>query len=141
MKVMEDIKEKALKIMEKNDVGVMATISGNKPMARYMSFYSKGFTLYTITDKRTEKVEDLEKNSNVFVLLGYEEGIFDKDYVEVEGEVSMVKNQEIIEKSWNDYMDDQYASKEDPNILVLEIKPTKINVKSKKGKEVEEIIL
>ena len=85
---MEDIKEKALKIMEKNDVGVMATISGNKPMARYMSFYSKGFTLYTITDKRTEKVEDLEKNSNVFVLLGYEEGIFDKDYVEVEGEVS-----------------------------------------------------
>ncbi|GEL68181.1 pyridoxamine 5'-phosphate oxidase family protein [Marinilactibacillus psychrotolerans] len=138
---MEDIKEKALKIMEKNDVGVMATISGNKPMARYMSFYSKGFTLYTITDKRTEKVEDLEKNSNVFVLLGYEEGIFDKDYVEVEGEVSMVKNQEIIEKSWNDYMDDQYASKEDPNILVLEIKPTKINVKSKKGKEVEEIIL
>ncbi|MFJ1627426.1 pyridoxamine 5'-phosphate oxidase family protein [Marinilactibacillus psychrotolerans] len=120
---------------------VMATISGNKPMARYMSFYSKGFTLYTITDKRTEKVEDLEKNSNVFVLLGYEEGIFDKDYVEVEGEVSMVKNQEIIEKSWNDYMDDQYASKEDPNILVLEIKPTKINVKSKKGKEVEEIIL
>lgn len=141
MKVMEDIKEKALKIMEKNDVGVMATISGNKPMARYMSFYSKGFMLYTITDKRTEKVEDLEKNSNVFVLLGYEEGIFDKDYVEVEGEVSMVKNQEIIEKSWNDYMDDQYASKEDPNILVLEIKPTKINVKSKKGKEVEEIIL
>lgn len=141
MKVMEDIKEKALKIMEKNDVGVMATISGNKPMARYMSFYSKGFTLYTITDKRTEKVEDLEKNSNVFVLLGYEEGIFDKDYVEVEGEVSMVKNQEIIEKSWNDYMDDQYASKEDPNILVLEIKPTKVNVKSKKGKEVEEIIL
>lgn len=141
MKVMEDIKEKALKIMEKNDVGVMATISGNKPMARYMSFYSKGFTLYTITDKRTEKVEDLEKNSNVFVLLGYEEGIFDKDYVEVEGEVSMVKNQEIIEKSWNDYMDDQYASKEDPNILVLEIKPTKINVKSKKGKEVVEIIL
>ncbi|MFL2124884.1 pyridoxamine 5'-phosphate oxidase family protein [Marinilactibacillus psychrotolerans] len=138
---MEDIKEKALKIMEKNDVGVMATISGNKPMARYMSFYSKGFTLYTITDKRTEKVEDLEKNSNVFVLLGYKEGIFDKDYVEVEGEVSMVKNQEIIEKSWNDYMDDQYASKEDPNILVLEIKPTKINVKSKKGKEVEEIIL
>lgn len=138
---MEDIKEKALKIMEKNDVGVMATISGNKPMARYMSFYSKGFTLYTITDKRTEKVEDLEKNSNVFVLLGYEEGIFDKDYVEVEGEVSMVKNQEIIEKSWNDYMDDQYASKEDPNILVLEIKPTKINVKSKKGKEVVEIIL
>ena len=61
--------------------------------------------------------------------------------MEVEGEVSMVKNQEIIEKSWNDYMDDQYASKEDPNILVLEIKPTKVNVKSKKGKEVEEIIL
>ncbi|API88803.1 general stress protein [Marinilactibacillus sp. 15R] len=138
---MVDIKEKALKIMDKNDVGVMATISENKPMARYMSFYSEEFTLYTITDKRTEKVEDLEVNPNVFVLLGYEEGIIDKDYVEVEGQVSMVKNQEIIDKSWNDYMDKQYSSKEDPNILVLEIKPTRINVKNKKGNEVEEVRL
>ncbi|SFK12266.1 General stress protein 26 [Marinilactibacillus piezotolerans] len=119
----------------------MATISENKPMARYMSFYSEEFTLYTITDKRTEKVEDLEVNPNVFVLLGYEEGIIDKDYVEVEGQVSMVKNQEIIDKSWNDYMDKQYSSKEDPNILVLEIKPTRINVKNKKGNEVEEVRL
>lgn len=141
MKILVDIKEKALKIMDKNDVGVMATISENKPMARYMSFYSEEFTLYTITDKRTEKVEDLEVNPNVFVLLGYEEGIIDKDYVEVEGQVSMVKNQEIIDKSWNDYMDKQYSSKEDPNILVLEIKPTRINVKNKKGNEVEEVRL
>lgn len=141
MKILVDIKEKALKIMDKNDVGVMATISENKPMARYMSFYSEEFTLYTIMDKRTEKVEDLEVNPNVFVLLGYEEGIIDKDYVEVEGQVSMVKNQEIIDKSWNDYMDKQYSSKEDPNILVLEIKPTRINVKNKKGNEVEEVRL
>lgn len=138
---MTDIKEKAMKIMDKNDVGVMATISGNKPVARYMSFYSEEFTLYTITDKRTEKVEDLESNPNVFVLLGYEEGMFDKDYVEVEGTVSMVKNQEIIDKAWNDYMDDQYSSKEDPNILVLEIKPNAINVKNKKGNQVEEVTL
>lgn len=138
---MADIKEKALKIMDKNDVGVMATISNNKPVARYMSFYSEEFTLYTITDKRTEKVEDLESNPNVFVLLGYEEGVFDKDYVELEGTVALVKNQEIINKSWNDYMDDQYSSKEDPNILVLEIKPNTINVKNKKGNQVEEITL
>ncbi|WP_208560808.1 pyridoxamine 5'-phosphate oxidase family protein [Marinilactibacillus kalidii] len=136
---MADSKEKALKIMDKNDIGIMATVSDNKPVARYMSFHSEDLTLYTVTDKRTEKVEDIEKNPNVFVLLGHEEGIFNKDYVEIEGVVSTTENQAIIEKSWNDYMDDQYESKEDPNILVLKIEPKKVTVKNKKGNESEEV--
>ncbi|PRY82962.1 pyridoxamine 5'-phosphate oxidase family protein [Alkalibacterium olivapovliticus] len=105
---MADAKEKALKIMDKNDVGVLATISDNKPVARYMSFYSEDFVLYTVTDKRTEKVEDIEKNSNAFVLLGYEEGIFDKDYVEIQATVSTTQDPELIDRAW--YYHDQYGS-------------------------------
>lgn len=130
---MKNAKEKALKILDKNDVGVLATISDDKPTARYMSFYSEEFVLYTVTDKRTEKVEDIEKNPNAFVLLGYEEGIFDKDYVEIEATVSESQDPELINRAWNDYMDESYTGKDDPNILVLKLNPDKVTLKEKKN--------
>lgn len=132
---MTTAKEKALKILSKNDIGVLATVSGNKPVARYMSFYSEEFVLYTITDKRTEKVEDIEQNPYAFILLGYEEGLLDKDYVEIEATVSTSYNAELIDHAWNDYMDNQYSGKDDPNILVLRMSPMKVTLKEKKGGE------
>lgn len=138
---MKDAKEKALKIMDKNDVGVLATISDNKPTARYMTFYSEEFVLYTVTDKRTEKVEDIEKNANAFVLLGYEEGILDKDYVEIEATVSTTQNPELIDRAWNDYMEESYTGKDDPNILVLKLTPNKVTLKEKKDNKSTPVVL
>lgn len=132
---MTDVKDKALKIMSKNDVGVLATVSGKKPIARYMSFYSEEFVLYTVTDKRTEKVEDIEENAHAFILLGYEDGILDKDYVEIEATVSTTQDPELIDRAWNDYMDDQYSGKDDPNILVLKLSPVSVTMKEKKGEK------
>lgn len=132
---MSDVKDKALKIMSKNDVGVLATVSANKPVARYMSFYSEDFVLYTITDRRTEKVEDIEENPNAFVLLGYADGVINKDFVEIEATVSITENQELIDRAWNDYMDDQYSGKDDPNILVLRLTPKNVTLKEKNGEK------
>jgi general stress protein 26 len=129
---MTEAKEKALKILDKNEVGVLATVSGNKPVARYMDFKSDDFVLYTVTDKRTEKVEDIEANNHAFVLIGYEEGVFDKDYLEIEATVSLTQDQDLIDQAWNDYMDDTYKGKDDPNILVLKLTPQKVTLKLKK---------
>ena len=129
---MTEAKEKALKILDKNEVGVLATVSGNKPVARYMDFKSDDFVLYTVTDKRTEKVEDIEANNHAFVLIGYEEGVFDKNYLEIEATVSMTQDPDLIDRAWNDYMDDTYKGKDDPNILVLKLTPQKVTLKLKK---------
>ncbi|SDK04230.1 pyridoxamine 5'-phosphate oxidase family protein [Alkalibacterium thalassium] len=132
---MTEAKEKALKILDKNEVGVLATVSGNKPVARYMDFKSDDFVLYTVTDKRTEKVEDIEANNHAFVLIGYEEGVFDKNYLEIEATVSMTQDPDLIDRAWNDYMDDTYKGKDDPNILVLKLTPQKVTLKLKKDDE------
>lgn len=129
---MTEAKEKALKILDKNEVGVLATVSGNKPVARYMDFKSDDFVLYTVTDKRAEKVEHIEANNHAFVLIGYEEGVFDKDYLEIEATVSLTQDQDLIDRAWNDYMDDTYKGKDDPNILVLKLTPQKVTLKLKK---------
>ena len=51
---MADIRETALDVIEKDNIGVMSTVTpDNKPQARYMTFYNERFILYTLTDKRT----------------------------------------------------------------------------------------
>ena len=86
----EDFTKELQKILDDNNIGTMATVRDNKPMSRYMYFYNEGLTLYTYTRKGTYKVEDLEKNPNTHILLGYEEreGLGER-YVEIEGKASL----------------------------------------------------
>lgn len=43
---MTDIRETALDVIEKDNIGVMSTVTpDNKPQARYMTFYNEGFIL------------------------------------------------------------------------------------------------
>ena len=138
---MADARDKALKVIEKDNIGVMATVSDNKPVARYMTFYNEGFILYTITDKRTSKVEDIEANPNAFVLLGYEEGLLNKNFVEIEAKVSMTDNQSLIAHLWSSYMNTIFDGKDDPNILILKLTPEKVSLRGTKNTEVESIDL
>lgn len=140
-KTMADARDKALKIIEKNEIGVMATVSDNKPAARYMTFYNEGFILYALTDKRTSKVEDIEANPHAFILLGYEEGMLNKNYVEIEADVSLTDNQDLIDHLWSSSMNLIFDGKDDPNILILKITPEKVSLKGTKNTEVESVDL
>ncbi|SFH63967.1 pyridoxamine 5'-phosphate oxidase family protein [Pisciglobus halotolerans] len=138
---MADAREEALKVIEKNNIGVLSTISGDKPVSRYMTFFNEGFMLYTLTDKRTEKVEDIEQNPNTFILLGYEEGLLNKNFVEIEGKVSTTEDQSLIDHLWSSYMNLIFDGKDDPNILILEIKPEKVSLRGTKNNEVTAVDL
>ena len=132
---MADEREKALKIISKNKIGVLSTVAGNKPKSYYMTFFNEGFILYTLTDKRTGKVEEIKENPNAFVLLGYEEGLLNKDYVEIEGELTLTEDQSLIEHLWSPYMNLIFDSKEDPNIIVLQLKPETVRLRGTKNDE------
>lgn len=42
---MADIRETALDVIEKDNIGVMSTVTpDNKPQARYMTFYNEGLS-------------------------------------------------------------------------------------------------
>lgn len=138
---MADARAKALKVFEDNKVGVLATVSNGKPHARYMTFFSEGFTLYTLTDRRTHKVDEVEENPDVFVLLGYEEGILNKQYVEIEAKSSTTDDQSLIDHLWSPYMNVIFDGKEDPNILILKIQPEKVHLRNTKDDEVIDLDL
>ena len=138
---MVDEREKALKIISKNKIGVLSTVAGNKPKSYYMTFFNEGFILYTLTDKRTGKVEEIKENPNAFVLLGYEEGLLNKDYVEIEGELTLTEDQSLIEHLWSPYMNLIFDSKEDSNIIVLQLKPETVRLRGTKNDELISINL
>lgn len=102
-----------------------------------MIFYNEGFILYTLTDKRTAKVDEIEANPHAHVLLGYEEGLFNKNFVEIETEVSITEDDSLIEHLWMAPMNAVFESKDDPNIMVLRLTPKKflcVELKTRKLK-------
>ena len=139
---MASIRDTALEVIEKDNIGVMATVtSDNKPDARYMTFYNEGFVLFTLTDRKTSKVDEIEANPHAYVILGYEEGLFNKNFVEIEAEVSVTEDKELIEKLWNPAMNAIFDGKDDPDILILKLVPNNVLVRGTKNSEVESVDL
>jgi general stress protein 26 len=119
-------------ILDSSSVGTMATVQNNKPHTRYMTFSREGLTLYTATDKDTHKVDEISKNPYTHILLGYEgEGVGD-EYVEYEGKVHISDSEDLRKKLWNPHMEKWFDGPNDPNYIVLEIKPEQISLMNKK---------
>lgn len=131
----EDVKKAALKILEESYVGTLATIKGNKPHSRYMTFFNDGFTLYTATSKNTQKVDELEANPHAHILLGYDgEGVGDT-FLEIEGSMSLNDDREMINKVWNEHLEGWFEGPDDPSLIILAIKPDRVRLMNKKGQE------
>lgn len=94
-----------------------------------------------MTDRRTSKVEDIEANPHAHVLLGYEEGLFNKNFVEIEAEVSLSEDDSLIEHLWSAPMNAVFEDKDDPNILILKMTPKNVSIRGTKNQEVESIDL
>lgn len=136
-----ELKQSALKILEESRIGVLATVQDNKPHSRYMTFFNDEFTLYTPTSKKTQKVDELEDNPHVHILLGYEgEGVGDA-FLEIEGKMGVHDEQGMIDKVWNDRLKGWFTGPDDPNLVILAIKPDRVRLINKKGEEPQTIEL
>jgi general stress protein 26 len=131
----KDVKEKIAKVLENNKIGTLATIEGNKPNSRYMTFFNDDLTLYTPTSKETHKTEEIEKNSNVHILLGYDGKGFGDSYVEIEGTAEIYEDQKMKNELWEDEFEHWFDGKDDPNYIILKITPSQIRLMNEKGQK------
>ncbi|WP_419960852.1 pyridoxamine 5'-phosphate oxidase family protein [Psychrobacillus sp. BM2] len=134
-------KEEALKILDKNMVGTMATVQHNKPHSRYMTFFNDNFTLYTVTSKKTHKAEELKLNPNTHILLGYDGHGFGDSFLEIEGTVIESDDENMKEKVWNKALKGWFDGPEDSDLLILKVTPTKMRLMNTKGEEPQVIQL
>jgi general stress protein 26 len=135
----EDLKEKVLKIISDHRTGVLSSVENNKPHTRYMTFYNENLTLYTPTKKDTEKIEEIEKNPAVAVLLGYEKNGQSDAYVEITGAASMNESQELKNRYWEESFKQWFDGPEDPNYVFLQIKPETVRLLNMAGGPAQEL--
>ncbi|MET1177766.1 pyridoxamine 5'-phosphate oxidase family protein [Peribacillus simplex] len=135
------IKEKVLNIIRDHKIGVLSTVENNKPHSRYMTFFNDELTLYTPTSGKTEKIDEIEKNPNVHILIGYDnEGLGDS-YLEISGTSKINDSQELKDKLWNESFEDWFEGPKDPNYLILQIKPESIRLMNNNGEPPQELSL
>ena len=111
--------------IESNQFGSLATVEGGKPKLRYMAVFNDGLNIYMATNRCTHKVEELEDNPNISLLLGYEAG-GTKDVLEIEGTASVTKDSGLRKKLWDDGFSKWFSGPEDPNYVILDITPNRI---------------
>lgn len=130
-----DAKETARKILDESHIGTMATVQQGKPFSRYMTFFNEDFTLYTATSKMTDKVEELEKNPNTHILIGYDGDGFGDAYLEIMGTAMISDEESLKEKVWNEHMKPYFTGPDDPNLVILKVTPDSMRLMNKKGEE------
>ncbi|MBT2614406.1 MULTISPECIES: pyridoxamine 5'-phosphate oxidase family protein [unclassified Bacillus (in: firmicutes)] len=135
------IKEKVLNIIRDHKIGVLSSVENNKPHSRYMTFFNDELTLYTPTSGKTEKIDEIEKNPNVHILIGYDnEGLGDS-YLEISGTTKINDSQELKDKLWNESFEKWFEGPKDPNYLILQIKPESIRLMNNNGEPPQELSL
>lgn len=137
----DQLKEKILNVIKESKIGVLSTVENNKPYSRYMTFFNEELTFYTPTSVETEKIDEIEKNPHVHILIGYEnEGLGDS-YLEISGTSKINDSAELKKKLWNKSFEQWFKGPEDPNYVLLQIKPESIRLMNNNGEPPEELNL
>lgn len=121
-----ELEQTIIKALDDNKFGSFGTIeAGNKPKVRYMAVFHDGLRIYLATNRKTHKVEELRDNPNAFLLLGYEQG-GGKDVLEIEATVAVTKDEGLRSKVWNKELEKWFKGPDDPDYVILELMPTRI---------------
>lgn len=123
---METVKEKILSIINQNKIGTMATLHGEKPYVRYMTFTNEDFVLYTTTSKESQKVYDLENKPYTHILLGYTNDDLEAPYVEILAKLTEIKDDTLKLKIAN-FFKDIFKSDAD-EMITLQLEPITIKL-------------
>ncbi|WP_342563989.1 pyridoxamine 5'-phosphate oxidase family protein [Paenibacillus sp. FSL R7-0345] len=126
-----ELEQTIIKTLDDNKFGSFGTIeAGNKPKVRYMAVFHDGLNIYLATNRKTHKVEELQDNPNAFLLLGYEQG-GGKDVLEIEARASVTKDDSLRSKVWNKSLEEWFKGPDDPDYVILELTPTRIEYMGK----------
>ncbi len=120
------LEQKISAVMDKNEVCSFATVEYNKPHVRYMVLFHEGLTIYLATSRKTHKIEELEKNPNVHIIIGFD-GTWSSEILQISGTGKVTKDDSLRKKVWNEkYFKRWFESSDDPNYVILEITPDRI---------------
>ena len=125
----EELKQHIKEILKDHKVGTLATVKNNKPHSRFMTFWNdENLTLFTPTSNETYKAGEIEENPFVHIIIGYEGNGPGDSFLEIQGQAQIRSDEQIRDWIWNDEMERWFSSKDDEELIVLEIFPETIRL-------------
>lgn len=121
-----ELEDKILAILDDHQVGVLTSVQGDFPHARYMTFFHEGLTLYTPSGKELPKTEEVRKNPHVSVLLGYEGS--GSAFLEITGLASLEEDESVKESIWENISKEWFKGEDSPSFVVIKIVPEQIRI-------------
>lgn len=126
----KQITDEILRILDEKRVGTLCTMKGDQPFARYMIFRHEEFILYTISSKKTEKVQDILNNPKVHILFGFESGMQGrpKPYLDITATATIHDEKELKDRLWHDNFLKYLTGPDDPNYIIIRCEPKTIRL-------------
>ncbi len=118
------LRDKIIEVIKGAHLGTLATVSNGRPVARYMVIHQdEGLSLYTVTSANSRKVKQINKDRNVYVLIGGEPKNYEAPYVNIQATAEVLSDEVTKKKCWCDMLKSFYSGPEDPNYVVIKIAP------------------
>ncbi|WP_020620233.1 pyridoxamine 5'-phosphate oxidase family protein [Paenibacillus daejeonensis] len=124
------LEKKIVEVLKDNPYCSFGTVEDSRPKVRYMALFHDGLQLHLATSRKTHKVEELENNPNVFLLVGFD-GKMGREVVSIEGTGSVTKDDSLREKVWSKELERWFSGPDDPDYVILDITPERIELTSK----------
>ncbi|MDP3732355.1 MAG: pyridoxamine 5'-phosphate oxidase family protein [Candidatus Omnitrophota bacterium] len=126
----EVLKNKILEVIKGHKLAALATVASGKPWVRLLMCRSQGLNLYICTYKDSRKVAQIKKNPNVHLVIGKDINKLEAPFVQVAGKAKIRSDAKIRNKLWRDFMKKYYSGPDDPNYVIIEVKPKLIEYRS-----------
>ena len=128
------LEAKIIKVLDDNHFCVLSTAEGGQPKARYMTLFHDGLRIFLPTNRETQKVDELLKNSHAYVILGFDGKSEWTEQLSIRGKCTLNTDKSLKEKLWNDEFTRWFKSPNDPEYVILEIIPERIEYSDADGK-------
>lgn len=126
----QELEQHIMKALADTRICTLATIEGHSPRNRYMALFHDGLHIHLAAHRQSHKVDELEANPHVALLFGYEEDR-SSAIVEVQGTAAVTKNNELRNQLWNEGLKRWFKGPDDPDYVILDITPSKIEYTDK----------
>ena len=123
----EELKQKIIELVNTAQLGTVATVTHNKPWARYMVIrHDEELSFYTSTFAHSRKVEQIQNNNNIHVVIGGDPHNWKAPYLQIEARAELLSDPQKKGKYWEDMLTQYFTGPQDPNFIVIKILPTLI---------------
>ncbi len=122
---MKSLEERIFDVMNKPFLASLATINKDgKPWVRYvMALGAKDFTIRFSTVVNLRKVKEIQDNPEVHITCGVNSLNDSNPYLQIQGRATVVDDQREKDGFWNDELKNIFTGPDDPNYLVVIVKP------------------